>query len=741
MPLHNKKIHFKHYIYIFMTAAISTFLLSGWIVSEKISNLNYRFKHSLNIETSTEVKHAIENVMAEINSLAANIIAWDEVHQQLANPAYYGYWKEQRVSSRTMPPYIDNIDLYTTNLEILGKPVNSRNRIKLDSTSNHYLIHGNQLYYSAIFPIPSRNNPLINLGYLHLESNIIQALLETNQLTVTDPSSIEVYGIDNISINPQDIFLHLRFTSKRNPFFDELFNTIKSTLIYGLTIVLLFTAILYLIARFIINDPLTRLTNYIERLKSGMPVNSNDLSFKVYELDKLKISIDSYQNELTLINFNLDKKNDELWKLAHLDPLTDAANRRAYEEDWNSYLAIADNKRFAFSYMLIDCNHFKAINDTYGHDIGDKVIAVLVNILHKSLRDGDKLYRIGGDEFVTILWNTDITIADRVAQRCLDNLRNHSFQPLGINEPITISIGIATYPRDSSTSMKALPRQADIAMYHAKKSGSRSIIHYNTSLETDLAPLVSNRVIDAVIKAANTAEGISIHYQPIVNTQTLKIDYYEALLRINDNQGLITARDIFPVAEKLALEAEIDLSVLKKVEHDLKHKLLPLDTGVSINFSAALFSLPNLTQRLQSLTQYLSDYTIIFEVTEKTLITDLNMVSIQLTELQQAGFQIALDDFGSGYSSIRYLANMPIDIVKFDISMTKQLAAENKSRSIISGTAGVIIKSGFKLVAEGIENTELQELVSNMGATHMQGYALGKPETIENLLKNGKDTI
>jgi EAL domain-containing protein (putative c-di-GMP-specific phosphodiesterase class I) len=283
--------------------------------------------------------------------------------------------------------------------------------------------------------------------------------------------------------------------------------------------------------------------------------------------------------------------------------------------------------------------------------------------------------------------------------------------------------------------MQALPRQADIAMYHAKKSGSRSIIHYNETMETHLAPLVSNRIIDAVIRAASTYEGIVLHYQPVVNVKTGKTDYFEALLRIRDKQGLISAGDIFPVAEKLSLEAEIDLAVLKCVEHDLKHRLIPCDTGVSINFSAALFSLPELNQKLQHLAEYLADYDIIFEVTENSLISDLKTVSLKLDQLRQQGFQIALDDFGSGYSSIRYLANMPIDIVKFDISMIRQLATEDKSRAIISGTAGVILRSGFKLVAEGIENSDLINVVTNMGATHMQGYALGKPAPLDVIMQ------
>lgn len=730
-----KNLHFRYYIYIFLAVAIFVFITFGWILSGKISSINKQFNQSAASESTMEVQHALENVIEQINSLAQETVSWDEVHQQLADPTYYGYWKVQRASTRKMPAHIENIDLYDANRIILGNTQETLSQSNISQVHNHYLATNNTLYYIGIYPIPSRIDTSTVSGYLLVRSNIIQALHDTSQLVVTDLDSIKVSGEDSPIIQPADVMKHLQFRARINPLFDELIKTTKSTLTYGFIILLFFTIFLYYIAQSLISKPLSRLTNYIDQLKLGTSAKNNNLRFKVLEFEHLRESIDNYQRELSRINSNLDRKNDELWNLAHHDPLTGAANRRAYEDDWKSYISIADNKRFDFSYMLIDCDHFKAINDTYGHETGDKLIVKLVDILLKSLRDGDKLYRIGGDEFVTILWNTNAEAADKVAQRCLDNIRNTSFNSLGINEPVTISIGLATQTIDSEGSMKTLPRQADIAMYHAKKSGSRSIIHYDESMEVMLAPLVSNRIIDAVIKAATTHEGITLHYQPVVNIKTRKIDYYETLLRIQDKQGLISAGDIFPVAEKLSLEAEIDLAVLKSVEHDLKHRLIPGNTGVSINFSAALFSIPDLTKKLQPLAEHLTDYAIIFEVTEKTLISDLKTVSLKLEQLRKQGFQIALDDFGSGYSSIRYLANMPIDIVKFDISMTRQLAQEDKSRAIISGTAGVILRSGFKLVAEGIENTDLIDLVTNMGATHMQGYALGKPLPLNVILQ------
>ena len=726
-----KKLHFKHYIYIFLSVAICVFLFYGWFIKERLENINQQFMDTANQEAQAEIVHAIENTISQITIIAADIITWDEVHQQLGSPAYYGYWKMHRPSSKQLPAFIENLELYNADKQILGKTADAESLTSITSTDSYFSIHKNRLYYYAVSPIISRVNMHDVIGYSLLRVNMDMAFIKSSQLLITDPTSIRTTSQDIPHITPDQVLSFIQFNPKQNPVFDDLLNTTTTTLRYGFILIVLFTISLYFLARKLINTPLSKLTQHVEQLKFGNTEESRNLEFNLHEFDKLKRSIDTYQNELTRINANLDKKNDELWDLAHHDSLTGAANRRAYEEDWKSFIAVANHQRCDFSYLLLDCNHFKAINDTYGHDVGDRLIIKLVDILHGSLRDGDKLYRIGGDEFSNILWNCDAKLAEKVAQRCLDNIRNSDFKELGINEPVTVSIGIATHNKDTSTALEALPRQADLAMYHAKKSGSRSIVHYQTSFESSMAPLISNRIIDAVIRAARNAEGIVMHYQPVVNSKTLKIDYYEALLRIEDSQGLISAGEIFPVAENLFLEAEIDISVLNKVEQDLKAQRIPTGTGVSINFSAAIFSLPDLVQRLLPLKDYLGQYAIVFEVTEKTLISDLKMVSMRLSELRQHGFEIALDDFGTGYSSIRYLANMPIDIVKFDISMTKQLTAEHRARAIISGTANVIINAGFKLVAEGIENTELQNLVAAMGATHMQGYALGKPQRLD----------
>lgn len=723
-----QQLRFKQYIYILLTLAILIFLLTGASIFYRLSDLDAQYKSSSRNASEVEMVRAIETIFKNIDELANTIIEWDEVHQQLNNPNYYGYWKQQRISKANLPIYIESFELYDANKKALaGNTQNGLPQTIDDGTSEYYIVDTNKLLHVRYYPISSRKEPSRTSGYLGIQTNIITALLTTSRLMFTDIQSIHVSGDKLEHINEPDILAYIEFEPITNPVFIELRQISTTALIYGFILILVFVLVLYFMVQLIISRPLEKLTRYIEQLKLGRAILNPDLKLPIYELNNLKQSLDTYQNELEKVYTNLDLKNEELWELAHRDSLTGVANRRAHDEDWKSYLAIAQNKRLDLSYMLIDCDHFKAINDTYGHDIGDKLIITMANLLQNSLREGDKLYRIGGDEFITILWNTNSETAEKIAERCLKNIRAYPFSELGINETVNISIGIAHCGCDSSGLLDDLPRKADIAMYHAKKPGSRSIIHYDKAYEQDAAPLVSNRIIDAVLKAANTSEGVIIYYQPIINSVTDQIEYYEALLRIEDKNGIIGAGDIFPVAEKLSLEAELDLEIIKHIKLDFDNDVIPPGTGVSINFSSALLSLPDLKHHLQDLSKHLQNHIIVLEVTEKTLITNLSMASMKLSELRELGFQIALDDFGSGYSSIRYLANMPVDIVKFDISMTHQLTSEDKSRSIISGTARVILDSGFKLVAEGIENNELKQLVLDMGATHMQGFALGRP--------------
>ena len=230
----------------------------------------------------------------------------------------------------------------------------------------------------------------------------------------------------------------------------------------------------------------------------------------------------------------------------------------------------------------------------------------------------------------------------------------------------------------------------------------------------------------------NVMEGkgaIEMHYQPIINLSTGKVEYYEALLRIRDGDNLIMPSTIFPIIEQRRFESELDIIVLDRVAKDIEMGKIAAGKGVSFNVSGPGVLDPLVIEKINTLAVYLKQYTLIIEVTETALITQLHQASSILNELRQKGFRIALDDFGSGYSSLSYLSNMPVDTVKFDVSLIRQLFEGNRQSIIIENLASMVIKAGYDLVAEGVETEEILERIVELGFTRGQGFLFGRAES------------
>ena len=726
------QLHLKHYIYILVSLSALLFFVFGFTIHTKLLSLDDYISYNSTEAAHGEFDNAIDNLKIRIDTLAKDIADWDEVHQQIRNPKYYDYWKAQRLTGANLPDYLSALEIF----DELNRPLSASSDIDpptdLATQASYFYADNDRIFYIRFYPVNSRTRISRIIGYIGIKVDLIKSLLGTSRFVFIDEDSIGISKLLKPRIIRDDISDYLEFSPVANPVFSEMRKLVYSTMQFAALMVALFIIVLYTLIRVTISKPISQLSGYVDKLKLGKKSRVPLGVLPIFELENLRKSLDAYQNELASAYRSLDVKNDELWQLAHHDPLTGIANRRAFDKDWKSHLAIAADRRIDISLMLIDCDHFKAINDTYGHDIGDLLIKQLSTLLQASIREGDRLYRTGGDEFVTILWETDRETAQQIAERCLKSIRNQRFDALGIKEPISISIGISHKGTDMENGLEELPRQADIAMYHAKKSGNPNIVHYDASLEKDIAPLVSNRILDAVIKAAESGQGIVMYYQPVIDTRTERVEYFEALIRIEDRMGVISPGEIFSVVERLSLEAEIDIAIIRRVIEDVEARRLPENTGISINLSSTSLTMPDLAQHLAPLRNHMDLHPCILEVTENTLIGNINSASLKLSELRQQGFKVALDDFGSGYSSIRYLASMPIDIVKFDISMIRQLAEEG-TESVISGTAQVILNSGYRLVAEGIEDEAVRQLVMSMGATHLQGYLLGRPLPVAEL--------
>lgn len=391
-------------------------------------------------------------------------------------------------------------------------------------------------------------------------------------------------------------------------------------------------------------------------------------------------------------------------------------------------------------FMLFDCDFFKALNDTYGHEIGDDVIQISALTIQQTLPMECPPYRIGGDEFAVILQNKSIEQTVAIAEKCLQALKNYNFSSIGIKEKLSFSVGISYVIPNNSTDfandLASLPRQADIAMYKAKQSLQHKVQCYDKQLESQALSLVSNETVSAIVNAIHTGENIKMHFQPIQSLQTGEV-YFESLIRIQNNHSLIYPNDIFAVVQRRRLEVELDTQVIQKILSIVIAGKLPKDTGIAINISGKTLLQPQFTSLFADFIPYLKSYKLVIEVTENILIDHMEYAQTVLNELRQQGFLIALDDFGSGYSSIRYLAHMPVDIIKFDMSMTLALNADQKTKNIIESTADMVLRSGYDLVMEGIEDQDMYDKAQKSGATHLQGYLLGKPNITPTLPKHG----
>ncbi len=472
---------------------------------------------------------------------------------------------------------------------------------------------------------------------------------------------------------------------------------------------------------------LTLIVNALRQPDGRVPVFGPAGVLRIRDLDEAEQALLSYHRELSQARERLDEKNRELWGLAHLDALTGAQNRRAFEHFWQTLQSLGDRQRRTMRLMLCDVNRFKAINDTYGHDVGDAVLQGIVHCLQASLRRGEQLFRLGGDEFVCVLLDCDDRQAAAVAARCAREVEAYPFrEELGIEDPVGLSIGISPATDEPDTPLNVLLRQADLAMYHSKRSAGGVVTLYRESLASELGVEGSSSANEAVYRAVEQGDGLCLHYQPVLRLSDRQVSYYEALLRIEHGEDLLTPEDILPLVESRQLERELDRAVMDELLRALYSSVIPAGAGVSFNLSTESILDNAIVAELEPFRPFLSDVRIMVEVAESALIAHAEEVERNLMRLRSQGFQVAIDGFGRGYSSLRHLAALPVDIVKFDAGLVRLLAQESSSR-LVGHLVDFLAGSGRRTVAEGVEDAQTLERVREAGFACVQGFVAGRP--------------
>jgi len=722
---------------IFFAALLAlTGLIAGfavWQTRSVAQNMALHNEHA----ARTEVRVAIQRLLEQVQVQAASLAQWDETRQQLVLPEYYTYWREHRVyesgllGNRQTRSGLYDLDGKLLALDTHGHAMPAALQLNASPHEPVSWLTGEagRVVLYAGFPVYEDEHRQTLLGHVLIRIDFIAALLTQDPLLFKRVVDVHLPLQPGETLATAVLPDRIRFTALPNP--DQLrFQSILSNTLLALFVLLLAAALLgFAIYNRLLVRPLGRLSQDIDAMQQGdfNPRLSSAQPMRISELENIRRSLCDYQLQLRKLHGSLEDQNREFHSQARQDVLTGCYNRRAYDEDWECFRAEVKAAPQGVAYLLFDCDRFKAINDTYGHAKGDRVLTLIADALVMALRANDRLYRLGGDEFATFLSRTNPAQARQIAQRCESLIEAASFGELGIKEPVGISIGIAFCDADAIEHVDELPKQADIAMYTAKQPGRSRIALYGDDTRGTAQTLVASRETHALFQALSAPGMIELHYQPIHSLPGHRLDYYEALARIRDQGELILPEAFLPLVNSRRLETALDLAVLAQLEADLRSGMFPAGCGISFNLSAQSIPHAEVVSQLMQLSSHSARHPLMLEITETSLITQMNEVRTYLELLRTVNFRIAMDDFGTGYSPLRYLVDLPVDVVKLDISLVSKLAEGNRAAQVVTDFARMMTDAGYALVAEGVETVEVLRAVEALGIAHVQGYLLGRP--------------
>lgn len=430
-----------------------------------------------------------------------------------------------------------------------------------------------------------------------------------------------------------------------------------------------------------------------------------------------------------------ERKQSEavVWQQANFDFLTRLPNRHMFHDRLQQEITKSHRAGLPLALLFLDLDQFKEVNDTLGHDIGDRLLKQAAQRLSSCVRESDTVARLGGDEFTIILSELkDVNVVKRIGQNILEKLAQ-PFMLEGEEVFISASIGITLYP-DDATEIEDLIKNADQAMYAAKDHG-RNQLHYFARSMQEAAQ--SRRWLQRDLRGALADNQFHLHYQPIVNLANGSIDKAEALIRWQHPvRGLISPAEFIPIAEDTGMIIEIGDWVFRQAAQQvaLWRSTHCAHFQISVNTSAVQFRRGGIVHdewlgHLRGLG--LPGNSIAIEITERLLMDAGVGVTDKLRILRAAGIQAALDDFGTGYSSMSYLKKFDIDYLKIDQSFVRNLAPASDDMALCEAIIVMAHKLGMKVIAEGIETEQHRDLLAAAGCDFGQGYLFSRPVAAE----------
>ena len=428
---------------------------------------------------------------------------------------------------------------------------------------------------------------------------------------------------------------------------------------------------------------------------------------------------------------------EQLSYQAFHDPITDLANSALFRDRVEHALSRRGEASRSLAVLFLDLDDFKAINDTFGHDIGDQVLQTISARLRSALREGDTAARLGGDEFAVLL--EDVTRKAEISL-IVARLLEIISAPLwldGRELSVECSIGIAGAhsPAETgkSTTVDELLRTADVAMYQAKAAGGNTFRHFTSEMHETA---VTELALRADLKAAIAAHDLTLAYQPIFDLETDQIRGYEALLRWeHPERGSISPATFIPAAEDSGLIVALGRWVLERACADaVAFQGDDSDAGsqdrvVSINISAQQLARVELIEEVRTAlhSSGLDARCLMLEITESVMIDDVELAIERLGALRELGVQIAIDDFGTGYSSLSYILQLPLDVLKIDRRFIESVDSDGRESKLTEAIIGLTGRLGLRCIAEGVERPEQHERLKEFGCDYAQGFLLARP--------------
>jgi diguanylate cyclase (GGDEF)-like protein/PAS domain S-box-containing protein len=418
---------------------------------------------------------------------------------------------------------------------------------------------------------------------------------------------------------------------------------------------------------------------------------------------------------------------DAVRHLAYHDPLTGLPNRRLLQDRFAQAIARVKRSGAALGVISLDLDRFKVVNDTIGHTVGDSLLKCVGDRLSALVRDGDTVARVGGDEFILLISN--IRRGDNieaVATRMLDQLRE-PVELAGHEMFVTASLGLAVYPHDGADT-ESLLRNADLAMHSAKEMGRDTLRRFDDDMKTkaERRALLSNDLRHALDRGE-----FDVYYQPIADTHTGAVVGLEALLRWqHPEQGLVMPAEFISLAEETGLIVSLGELALRTACSQGKRwqeQGLP-PVRIAVNLSPRQFLQPGLAAVVQQVLDEtgLEPAFLELEITEGLAMTDTAFTTRTLTALREMGIRLAIDDFGVGQSSLRYLKDFPVHTLKLDMSFVQGATTNPKDAAIVKASVAMGHSLGLHIVAEGVETPEQLRFVSDEGCDEFQGYLLAR---------------